>query len=83
MSCCTSCDSGKPCESELKLNAEKWIASAIKHPGSFKAYAKANGGLDADGKVKEEWAKALINKKGVSETVKKRARLFLTLKKMH
>lgn len=82
MSCCTACDEGKTCDN-LVANAKKWIQKAIKHPGSFKAYAKGHGGLNSDGSINPTWAKSLLSKPDVSETIKKRARLFFTLKKMH
>ena len=82
MACCAACDAGKTCES-LIVNAQKWIQKAIKHPGSFKAYAKENGGLKEDGSIDSSWAKELLTKEGVSDTIKRKARLYFTLKKMN
>ena len=51
-----------------------WIAGAIKKPGSFRAAAKHAG------KSTKEYAE---EEKGASGKVGKRARLALTLMKMH
>ena len=53
---------------------KNWIAGAIKHPGAFSAEAKAAG--ESTHKYAEE-------KKDASGTTGKRARLALTLEKMH
>jgi hypothetical protein len=53
--------------------AEKWIKSAIRHPGSFKAAAKRAG------KTTAAFAQ---EKKHAGGVVGKRARLALTLSKM-
>ena len=54
--------------------AGKWIQSAIKHPGSFRAAAKRAG------ESTHEYAE---EKKDSGGKVGKRARLALTLMKMH
>lgn len=56
--------------------AEKtnWIASAVKHPGSFKKSAKAHGMSTMAFAQKEKHA---------SGKVGKRARLAITISKMH
>ncbi len=54
--------------------AKKWIKGAIKHPGALTAQAKAAG--ESPMKFAEEH-------KGDSGTTGKRARLAITLRKMH
>lgn len=78
MACCNAC-----AQKELITNTKEWIQKAIKHPGSFKAYAKAHDGLDADGNVKRDWAEKVANDESLDPKVRKRASLFLTLMKMH
>ena len=83
MACCESCSTGSPCETTVTANKKNWIKGAIKHPGSFRAYAKAHGGMGDDGKVNKEWAHSLIASDKTDESIKRKAQLFLTLTKMH
>ncbi len=58
-----------------------WIAGAVKHPGAFHKYAKANGGLDKDGNIKQEFIRACMKSK--NPKVRKMAQLAKTLAGMH
>lgn len=60
--------------------AKNWIAGAIKHPGALKATAKRAGAVSSKGKIQAAWLVMQAKKSG---TTGKRARLALTLKKMH
>lgn len=62
---------------------KKWMQKAVKRPGSFTAYAKKHGGLDADGKIKVEWAKSLIGDKAIDARIRQKANLFLTFVGAH
>lgn len=57
----------------------KWIAGAIKKPGSLRAQAKREGALNPDGTIKKSW---LQKKKKAKGKTGKRARLAITLGKM-
>lgn len=59
---------------------KKWIQKAIKRPGALRAKAKADGGLDKKGKIKESF----LNKEAKSKNprTRKQANLAKTLKKM-
>jgi len=52
----------------------KWIQKAIKHPGSFRAYAAKHGGLTKDGRINKEWARQVAKRDDVWG---RRARFFL------
>lgn len=81
MSCCGSCDDGIPCDSTLISNAKNWMKKAVKNPGAFHDYASKHDGLDADGKIKEEWAKKLIGDESIDGHVRRMASLYLTFMK--
>ncbi len=61
----------------MKKKSKKWIQGAIKHPGAFTEWCKKQG---FSGATEECIAKG---KKSKNPTVRKRATLAQTLKKMH
>jgi len=59
---------------------KNWIKGAISSPGSLRKTAKAAGAITKKGTISSEWLKKKA--KGKDKTAK-RARLALTLKKLH
>jgi len=59
---------------------KNWISSSIKHPGALTATAKSAGAMTKSGTIKKSW---LEKKAKGNSTTAKRARLALTLSKMH
>jgi len=78
MSC--GCGCGK-CQNLQANKDKKWMQKAVKHPGAFTAYAKANGGIGADGKINLAWARKVANDKTKSSHVRRMANLYLTFMK--
>ena len=62
----------------FETHSKKWIQGAIKHPGAFKAKAKAAGKT-----VKQEAASVLKKGSHASSTTKKQAVLAKTLGSFH
>lgn len=60
--------------------AKKWIKGAIGKEGALKATAKRAGALTPQGTIKVAW---LRKKAKGKDTTARRARLALTLRKMH
>jgi len=62
--------------------AKKWIAGAIKHPGSLKAAAKKRGLIHGDQPVTESVLSKIGGKKA-STKMKRKVNLARTLMNMH
>lgn len=60
--------------------AGNWIQSAIKHPGTLREMAAHEGAMTKGGTIRKEWLFRAAKRKG---KVGQRARLALTLGKMH
>src|SRR5687767_5330742 len=67
----------------FQTNAKDWMQKAVKHPGAFIAYAKANGGIGADGKINPEWASKIASDQSLSSHVRRMASLYLKFMKAH
>jgi hypothetical protein len=59
--------------------AEKWIQSAIRHPGALTAAAKKAGQVGPSGTINKAWIKKQAAGAGVNA---KRAQLAVTLAKL-
>ena len=64
-----------------RKSKKKWIQSAIKRPGALRKYAKAHGGLTAEGRIKRSWAESLAS--SLSKKEKKTAEESRLLKQLN
>jgi len=62
------------------MKKKRWIQEAIKHPGALRRLAKRMGALTKRGTIKVEWLKKMAKR---NDTIGKRARLALTLRKLN
>ncbi len=62
----------------MAKSKEKWIQSAIKHPGSLTAKAEKAGAITKDGTIKQSY----LNKPSKNATTQKQKNLAKTLGKL-
>lgn len=62
--------------------SKNWIKGAIKKPGSLRAIAKKEGGIDKSGNISESWKQKKAASPKTSTSVKRKINLAKTLGKM-
>ncbi|MEO0194922.1 MAG: hypothetical protein ABIL50_05670 [candidate division WOR-3 bacterium] len=64
----------------MSKRKKKWIQEAIKHPGALTRLAKREGAITKKGTIKVSWLREQAKR---NDTIGRRARLALTLRKLN